>query len=164
MGSIENGEHVARRAEFLVRCAVLLDIPIIATEQVPEKLGPLKGELKDAIGTRKVYTKTGFSALSAERLDENLERLGRRSAVIVGVETHICVSGTALDLSDRGYDVAVCADAVGARSLERHKLGMERLCDAGISRCHTEGVLYEWLKSADHPRFKQALAFVKQFA
>lgn len=88
----------------------------------------------------------------------------RRSVVVVGVETHICVCGTVLDLIAAGYRVTVCPDAVSSRSLEAHKLGMERIRDVGGLPAHTESVVYEWLGGSTHPAFKSVLEIVKRHA
>jgi nicotinamidase-related amidase len=81
--------------------------------------------------------------------------------VLVGVETHICVNQTAHDLLDLGHTVIVCADAVSARTEDRHTLGLGRLRDAGAIVAHSESVVYEWMRSADHEKFREVLKIVK---
>jgi nicotinamidase-related amidase len=90
-----------------------------------------------------------------------LRASGRKTVIVVGIETHICVSQTCLDLLDAGYAVAVCPDAASARTQDRHKLGMERLRDAGVVPIHTEALVYEWMVSANHPQFRDILQVVK---
>ncbi len=81
--------------------------------------------------------------------------------MLCGVETHICVSQTALDLMHRGYQVHVAADAVSSRSLEKHKLGMERMRDSSVLPCAAEAAVYELLREAGTPAFKSLLPFIK---
>ena len=102
-----------------------------------------------------------FSALGSSEFCETLKKTGRRQVVLVGLETHICVSQTAQGLLDLGYEVVVCPDGVSSRTREAHKLGMERIRDAGVVPAHSESIAYEWLGSADHPDFKAFLAIVK---
>ncbi|HTQ12040.1 MAG TPA: isochorismatase family protein, partial [Fimbriimonadaceae bacterium] len=81
-----------------------------------------------------------------------------------GVETHICVGQTAVDLLGSGMEVIVCPDAVSSRSVERHKLGMERLRDSGALPLHSESVVYEWLETAENPAFRDVLRLVKELS
>ena len=102
-----------------------------------------------------------FSALGSPEFCAAIDACGRSQFVLTGLETHICVSQTAQDLVDRKLEVVVCPDAVSSRSLEAHKLGMERIRDAGVVPAHTESVAYEWIGTAEHSAFKSFLAIVK---
>lgn len=152
-------DRTVDRCRFLARIARLLDVPVLATEQNPSRMGATVPELAELV--EETFAKMAFSALGSTELMSRLQSLGRRQAVVVGIETHICVSQSALGLLELGYEVAVCPDAVSARSVDRHKLGMERIRDAGVVPAHTEAVAYEWLGAADHPKFRDALAIVK---
>jgi nicotinamidase-related amidase len=158
--SIFEIERTIDRIRFLTRVARLLGVPTLATEQNPARMGgtvqAIRQLLDEPIG------KMEFSACGA--CAEAISRSRRNQIVLVGIETHICVSQTAHDLMDEGHDVVVCPDAVSARSLDRHKLGMERIRDAGGVPAHTEAVAYEWLRSADHELFRDALRIVKEHA
>ena len=153
-------DRVVDRSRFLIRIAKLLGVPVVTTEQNPSRMGGTVSSLSDLLD--EPFSKMEFSACGCTDVCEKLDSLERRQAVVVGIETHICVSQTAHDLLERGMEVVVCPDAVSARSLERHKLGMERIRDAGVVPAHTESVAYEWLRSADNPRFREALAVVKE--
>ena len=157
---IDDGARVLRRATFLAQVARELEIPVIATEQSPEKMGATAPELGPV--DPPAFAKMSFGIEGCSDALAHLRRLGRRQVVIVGMETHICVSLTAHALMAEGYAVVVCPDGVGARTLDRHKLGMERIRDAGAVPAHTEAVAYEWMGSADHPRFRAILALVKE--
>lgn len=157
-------EKLFNRVLFMVEMAKLLDVPIIVSEQVPDKMGHTDERLLAALpNSVRAIAKSSFGCCESADFLVELKKLGNRQAVLVGIETHICVSQTALGLIDLGIQTAVCPDAVGARSLEMHKLGMERIRDAGTSPIHSEAVAYEWLESANHPRFRDALKLVKQY-
>jgi len=154
-------DRVLSRIAFLAKVANLFEIPILTTEQNPTRMGSTVPELALLISETLTFSKMDFSAAKSDEFCRALNSTGRSQAVLTGLETHICVSQTAQDLSERGLEVVVCPDAVSSRSLEAHKLGMERIRDAGIVPAHTESVAYEWLGSASHPAFKQFLGIVK---
>ncbi|MEI7575800.1 MAG: isochorismatase family protein [Armatimonadota bacterium] len=158
---IHEAERVLTRSEFLCRASKIFDVPIVASEQYPSRMGGTDPRFDGLFD--EVFGKMEFSAAANPEFMAALEKTGRRQVVIVGIETHICVSQTALDLLSKGYEVAVCPDAVSSSSQDRHKLGMERLRDAGVIPFHSEAVAYEWCHSADSPKFRELLAVVKQF-
>jgi nicotinamidase-related amidase len=157
-------DRVLTRVTFLAKVAQLLKIPVLATEQNPSRMGHIVPEISPFLGAPPAFEKMAFSALGAEEFADALNETERTQVVLVGLETHICVSQTAEDLLRRGFQVVVCPDAVSSRTLEAHKLGMERMRDAGIVPAHTESVAYEWMGTADHSAFKQFLTIVKEQA
>lgn len=159
---LADSERILNRAAFLAKAAQALEVPILATEQNPDRMGATDPALAGIVGS--AISKMAFGAADVPAFSDALRASGRNQVVIVGCETHICVSLTAQALLDAGYEVVVCPDAVGARSMERHKLGMERIRDAGVVPAHTESVAYEWLRTAEHPRFREVLAIVKAHA
>jgi nicotinamidase-related amidase len=154
--------RVLERVGFLGKAANLLGIPIVATEQNPLRMGRTCDELINLLNDQATFSKMSFSAIGCEAFVDWLVSTGRSQVVLVGMETHICVSLTASDLLDRGFEVVVCPDAVSARTVERHKLGMERIRDAGGVPAHSESVVYEWVGSAESPNFKPILQLVKE--
>ena len=154
-------DRVLARIGFLANVANLLEIPILITEQNPSRMGSTVPELASVVASHKPIAKMSFSAMGCEEFKGALAASGRSQAVLAGLETHICVSQTAQDLLDRGLEVVVCPDAVSSRSFEAHKLGMERIRDAGIVPAHTESVAYEWMGTASDPTFKPFLEIVK---
>jgi nicotinamidase-related amidase len=158
---IHEADRVLARSEFLCRISKIFEIPVLASEQYPSRMGGTDARFDGLID--QVFGKMEFSAAANPEFLAALEATSRRQVVIVGIETHICVSQTALDLLAKGYEVVVCPDALSSSSQDRHKLGMERLRDAGVVPIHTEAVAYEWCHAADSPKFKVLLAVVKQF-
>lgn len=163
MQAIWEADRVLRRTEFLLKIAGLASIPILATEQYPARMGGTNPRLLPLLPLAP-FGKLTFSCCGCIPFVEELEKSGRRQAILVGIETHICVSQTAVDLLNSGYEVIVCPDAVSARTVEMHKLGMERMRDSGVLPMHSESVAYEWLETAAHPAFRDALKIVKEFA
>lgn len=144
---------------LLCRAAKILGVPTVATTQYASRMGGVVSEVAEALGGGEVQDKMTFSCAGSVAF---LERLtGFRQVVICGVETHICVTQTALDLLHLGYQVHVCPDAVTSRTVEKHKLGMERLRDSGVVPCAAEASVYEWMVAAGTPEFKQILPLVK---
>lgn len=153
MPVILDGDRVIARTRFLLRAAQILGVPVMATEQNPSRLGPTEPFLVDWIG--ETHPKMSFSA--AEFVPPNVQNV-----VLVGVETHICVAQTVLDLRGRGQIVAVVSDAVGARTEDRQAAGSQAITASGARLIHSEALVYEWMASADHPHFRDILGLVKE--
>ena len=156
-------ERLLANVCLLVQSAVTLGVPVITTTQYAERLGGIVPEIaalyQAAAGA--AVDKLCFSCAGAEGFSEHLVSPSRRQVLLCGLETHICVSQTALDLTHQGYQVHVAADAVSSRTLEKHKLGMERMRDSGVLPCAAEAAVYELLREAGTPAFKSLLPFIK---
>ena len=139
----------------LLRGADILDIPVIITEQYPKGLGPSLFDIRDAAPEHAVYfEKTSLSAVSEEGFTEKLNAFGKKQVVIAGIEEHVCVLQTAVELKEAGYDVFVVTDASGCRIPDNEKNALERLKQEGIFLTCIESVLFEWLRKAGSPEFK----------
>ena len=156
-------ERLLVNARLLVQSAVTLGVPVVPTTQYAERMGGIVPDLA-ALYPDSAFTavdKLCFSCAGADGFLDALASLDRRQVLLCGLETHICVSQTALDLLHRGYQVHVAADAVSSRTLEKHKLGMERMRDGGVLPCAAEAAVYELLGGAGTPEFKAVLQLVK---
>jgi nicotinamidase-related amidase len=109
-------------------------------------------------------TKTGFSCCAADGFTASLQRLGRKQVILAGMESHVCVLQTALELKQLGFDIFVPEDAVCARSRRRSENALARLRQAGVVVTHCESGLFEWLRDAQHPQFKAVSKLVKEIA
>ena len=158
--AIERVDRVIANTLRLVRAARLLNLPTFATEQVPSKLGPTVSPLAELLPVR--LPKTTFHAGGADGLWESLEKLEIGHVALVGIEAHICVAQTALELAARGYEVQVPTDAVGSRFPTDREVALRRLERSGVILTTTEATLFEWLGSADHPRFREIASLVKE--
>ncbi|ASG22689.1 isochorismatase family protein [Nitrospirillum viridazoti] len=157
MPAIQGGSGVVANTRRLLATAALLDIPALFTEQNPRGLGATVPEL--APDASSVIAKMTFDATPAPGF---LDRLPPDHAVVLtGCETHVCVLQTALGLLERGRRVCVVEDAVGSRTVENKAAGLRRLAAEGAEIITTEMAVFEWLESAEHPRFRKVIALIK---
>src|SRR3954469_2033891 len=159
---VEGIEDVIKRGQTLVRAAVRLGIPVLASEQYPKALGQTVAELKQWLpASQDYFPKLCFSAAGCEPLVKGLKATGRKQVVIAGVETHVCVMQTSLELLAAGYSVFVVADAVASRKPMDRDLALRRLERHGAELVTTEMVIFEWLRVAGTAEFKELQALVK---
>ena len=156
--SVPNFDEVAHRAGVLVQAARQVNMPIVVTEQYPKGLGHTVEAVAEHLpeGTEPIE-KLKFSAAAAEGFDLN----GRDQAVVCGIEAHVCVSHTALDLLAAGREVHVVSDAVGSRAEANRELGLRKLERAGAVLTSTETVVFELVREAGTPEFKALQGLVK---
>ena len=156
-------DRLAANVRLLVQSAVVLKMPILTTLQYAERMGGLVPEIAALLppSTLPPIDKLCFSCAGSPAFQVALADTQRSQVLLCGVETHICVSQTALDLTHLGYQVHVAADAVSSRTLEKHKLGMERMRDSAVLPCAAEAAVYELLREAGTPEFKAILPHIK---
>jgi nicotinamidase-related amidase len=159
--SIFENERLIQTATRLIKGAAILEIPIFVTEQYPKGLGPTNPTVAAAIEGFAPMEKVAFSACGAAGFKPALEAKQVTDAILCGMETHVCVLHTALDLLEQGLQVFVVADAVSSRAAESYRWGLERIRDAGAIIATTEMVLFELLQKAGGEQFKQIVALVK---
>ncbi|MCX5660286.1 MAG: isochorismatase family protein [Planctomycetota bacterium] len=170
---MHNGPQVQRQAGRLIDGFGVLELPIVVTEQYRKGLGLTVPELATKLaapggggggageaGRVTTFEKLRFSAC-IEPVRDQLARLGVRSVVVCGIESHVCVLQTCLDLVDLGYVTLVAADAVGSRQAEDQRWALERMLRAGVTPTTVESALLELLQEAGGPRFKAMLAVIK---
>lgn len=148
-------ERVIEQISILLTASKVLSVPVIVTEQYPKGLGPtefaLKSQLADDVP---IIEKTSFSSVAAGGFLDAISRTERKQIILTGMETHICIVQTALDLQQHGYDVFVVEDAVSSRSKANQYNALQRMRHSGITITNVESVLFEWLGDAQHPDFK----------
>jgi len=154
-------ERVVQNAIRLIQGATILHVPVLATEQYRKGLGPTAPEVAAVIPSFEPMEKVAFSACGAAGFASALEGKKVSDAIVCGIEAHVCVMQTCLDLLDQGLRVFVAADAVSSRTQENHRLGLDRMSAAGAIIVSTEMVLFELLGQAGTAEFKQILALVK---
>ena len=145
----------------ITRGAQVLDIPTLWNEQLPDKLGPTIPELKDILTDLAPMAKNSFSCCGNENFQNKLSALNRNQILLTGMETHVCVYQTAIDLLTGGYEVYLVADAVSSRTLENKQIGIEAIKNAGAKITSVEMALFEMLKIAEGEKFKKILDIVK---
>ncbi|MBD3257504.1 isochorismatase family protein [candidate division GN15 bacterium] len=145
----------------MVRAARLLEMPILWNEQLPDKLGETAPEIKEALSDSEPMVKGTFSCCDNPAFVERLEATGRKTVLLTGIETHICVYQTAKHLIDRGFDVQLIIDAVDSRLEHNYHLGVKRIDDAGATLTSVEMCLFEMFKEAKGDLFREIVKIVK---
>lgn len=158
---VQEPERVLRNSTFLLEAAARLQIPVLLTEQYPKGLGATVPAVKAAASAAPVREKLHFSAFGDPAIGEEIGSFARRQVVIAGLEAHVCVLQTALDLAASGRNVYVVADAVSSRRQENAELAHRRLAAAGVILVNTEMCLFEWLGTAAHAEFKALSRLIK---
>jgi nicotinamidase-related amidase len=161
---IHDRDRLVGNVRLLIQAAAIMQVPILPTLQYAERMGGVVPEIMQIFPDFSACVpvdKMCFSCAGAEGFLDRIASFGRRQILLCGVETHICVSQTALDLASHGYQVHVAADAVSSRSMEKHKLGMERMRDSTVLPCASEAAVYELLREAGTPEFKAVLKLVR---
>ncbi|MBW2568365.1 MAG: hydrolase [Deltaproteobacteria bacterium] len=145
----------------IIKGSRVLDIPIVWVEQNPEGLGPTIPEVADLLSDIQPISKYSFSCCGSDTFLQELDGLNRKQVLITGIETHICVYQTAVDLLDLQYEVQVVSDAVASRTAENIQIGLEKIRDAGGALTSTETALFELIKVGKGDKFKEILRLVK---
>ena len=159
--TMHDRDHLDLHLERMVRGCILMDIPVMVTEQIPGKLGPTSEPFRSLLQEYAAIEKTAFSCCGDLKFLSQLRILGRRQAVLVGIEAHVCVYQTAMDLLAAAYGVVVVADAVASRSAMNKSLALAAMRDAGARVLPAETVLFGLLRDAADPRFKELLNLIK---
>lgn len=147
--------RVVEQMKTLIMAANTLSVPVVVTEQYPKGLGHTEVELKNCLKEDvNIIEKTSFSCINADGFLTPIEESGRKQIILTGMETHICILQTALDLQQQGFQVFVVEDAVSSRAKTNQYNALQRLRNAGVIITTVESVIFEWLGDANHPEFK----------
>ncbi len=171
MPAMKNKEEVEAAAAKLIKGCRILGVPVIITQQYTKGLGQTVGDILAALNepledtaepeTFQIVEKTSFSSMNEPAFVQALKDLGRKNVIIAGVEAHVCVQQTVLDLLDNGYTVFVANDCISSRNNEDKKYSQRRMGDAGAVGTTFESILFELLIGSKEPGFKQISALVK---
>ena len=156
----EDRERLLRGARLLVEAAKLFEVPVVTSEQYPRGLGPTIPELAELLPAAPI-AKTEFSALGNSGVAAALEASGRKLAIVIGMEAHVCVLQSVLALLEGGYAVHVCHDGVGSRSVDDKRAALDLMRGAGAAVTSVESVAFQWCRDAADPRFKALSKLVK---
>jgi nicotinamidase-related amidase len=155
-----NFAPVEKYVKAMILAARELGLPVIATEQYPKGLGATVPSVREALGSAPLV-KMDFSCGADPTFMRTLEATGRRQAILVGIESHVCVFQTARDLLERGYEVFVCADAVTSRTEDHRRTALHALRAMGAFVTTAETALFELLGVCGTPEFKRISALVR---
>lgn len=158
----DHAERVLNKTGILIQACGQLEVPILVSEQYPKGLGPTHPDLRKLLPSQSlILEKTAFGCLREPSITDALGKLNRKQVVLVGMETHVCVSQTAHQLLEHEYQVHVVQDAVLSRHKKNYKTGMAKMLQSGVIPASTEMVLFELLNDAQHPAFKSVQNLVK---
>lgn len=151
---------LVRNSDILLQAAQLLDVPVMYTEQYPQGLGQTLDTLREKLSNAPRIEKTAFSCFAVPAFREQLQA-DKSQIVLAGMEAHICVLQTALQLQQAGYQVIIAEDAVLSRSPANKANALARLRQAGIIISNTESIVFEWLGNAEGAAFKEISRLVR---
>ena len=150
-----------KNIQILIQAARILEIPILWCQQRPDALGPTVPEIAHHLTDIEPINKAAFSCCGAEKFNAGLKELGRHQVLLCGIETHVCIYQTAIDLLRQNFNVSIIADAISSRTLENKQIAINRLAAEGVKISSTEMALFELLRTADHPKFRQITKLIK---
>jgi nicotinamidase-related amidase len=154
-------DQVAANVGVLVRGARVLGLPTLVTEQYPKGLGQTVPEVTEHLDQVEPIEKVCFSAVQANGFSRELHDTRRDQVLLCGIESHVCVNQTAEDLLADGIEVHVAQDAVSSRTAENRALGLHKMERSGATLTSVETALFELVRQAGTPEFKQVQALVK---
>ncbi|MDH3719437.1 MAG: hydrolase [Planctomycetota bacterium] len=160
IGLLPGHQKIVWNIGRLIDAARILEVPVAGSEQYPQGLGPTIAELADRIGD--VPSKVSFSCIACEELLDQLDGQGVSKLLVAGIETHVCVQQTVLDLLASGLAVFVAADATGSRYPVDYDVALRRMESAGATITTTEAAMFEWCQVAGTPQFKQISQLIRQ--
>jgi nicotinamidase-related amidase len=156
-------ERSLRNMKIVIETAGTLGLPILLTEQYPKGLGKTVPDVTMALEGKpyQLIEKVAFSCARDEGFLAALSGKGRRQVVLIGMETHVCVYQTSVDLANAGYEVFVLDDAVSSRFLHNYQSGIAALRDAGVVVVSTETAVFQMMKVAATPEFKKISSLIR---
>ena len=148
-------ERLIAQVSILLTASKALSVPLIVTEQYPKGLGSTELALKSLLAeTVPIIEKTSFSSAKVEGFLAAIAETKRTQIILTGMETHICILQSALDLQQQGYQVFVVEDAVSSRLTTNQDNALQRMRQAGVIVSNVESIIFEWLGDAKHPEFR----------
>jgi nicotinamidase-related amidase len=151
---LDNEAFIAQ-CEWMLKLARKMDVPILVSEQYPKGLGPTHEQLRAYFSHEECVDKVHFSCMSDANYVQRLKQFHKKQLVLIGIEAHVCVLQTALEMKQQGFDVFVVVDAVSSRGEQNLKYGLKRMKQDGVHLVTSEMVFFEWLKKAGTPEFKE---------
>jgi nicotinamidase-related amidase len=158
--SISNNEALVARCEWLLKLAKKMDVPVLSSEQYPKGLGSTIEPLNRYIVSEDCIEKVHFSCMQQSDYVQRLSSYKKTQLILIGIEAHVCVLQTAMEMKDAGYEVYVVVDAVSSRNEFDMKYALKRMKQEGIHLITSEMVFFEWIRVAGTPEFK---ALSKEF-
>ena len=145
----------------MIKCAQILNVPILVTEQIPQKLGPTLPEVAELFDDFQPIPKASFSCCGEPEFMKKFNAIGRTQILLTGIEAHVCVYQTAIALKSLGYEVDLLADCISSRIAENKRIAIERMKTEGIKLTTAEMALFELMKIAEGEKFREMVKVVK---
>jgi len=162
-GMVHDHAKVLTHIQHFIKAGNVFSLPILWTEQAPDKIGGTVALIKDLMGSSiKPIHKKSFSCWGCPEFVNEIRSINKRKIILTGIETHVCIYQTAHDLHTHGYEVYLVADAVASRQEFDHRMAIARMRDEGIIITTMEMAMCELLKTADHPKFKEVIVHLKR--
>lgn len=160
---IRDHAAIVSRVREVLEGSRVFGLPVLATEQYAKGLGPTVPSIREALAacSANVLDKPTFSAWADAGVRQAMLAIDKPQVIVVGIEAHVCVQQTALDLASRDYDVYVCADAIGSRGRTDYTCALERMRQSGVWVTTVESVLFELCERCDTPQFKALIEVIK---
>ncbi len=162
MNVMSNSSACLAKVKLLANSLALMDVPCIVTEQYPKGLGPTVDEIKSVLkDTTPFVEKSAFSCCGADDFNEKVREFDRKNIILCGVESHVCVLQTAIELKNKGFNVYLAADAASSRNENDKAYALDFLRQSDIFVLSTESLIFALLKNSKHPAFKAVSALLK---
>ncbi len=162
MEMVKNTKKIIHAHNKIIRIAQILGVPIVVSEHYPNGLGHILPEIVETLGNDyQPIEKVIFSAWGESKIRQAIESHNRKTLLITGIETHICILQTVTEAIAAGYDVHVMMDGVSARGRIEHKMALEMFKLLGAGLTTWESVAYQWMRTSEAPEFKQILEVIK---
>ncbi len=161
MGPIKKMKTVVQKTAILAKAANVLSLPVLVTEQYPKGLGNIVKVVAESLGEHSLFEKTSFSCMADPQIKQAIEDKQRSQVIIAGVEAHVCVLQTTLDLLAAGKEVFIVTDAVSSRDSQDRKTALNRMSKAGAIITTTETTVMELIGGSRHEHFKVIQALIK---
>ncbi|MBN9230054.1 MAG: hydrolase [Legionella sp. 40-6] len=153
--AVMNPEQLVYNCAWLLRLAKKMQIPLLVSEQYTQGLGATVKELASLVQDEPHFDKRAFSCMSDKSFFTHCQQLQRKQCLLIGIETHVCVLQTAMQLKTYGYEVFVLVDATSSRKMDDYQFGLKRMEQAGVHLVTREMVFFEWLRTSADADFKQ---------
>lgn len=151
---VVNSDALVSRCAWLLKLARTMGVPILASEQYPKGLGATIDSLAHYVAPEECISKVHFSCMQEPNYIKHLHQLNKKQLLLIGIEAHVCVLQSALEMKEAGFEVFVVVDAVSSRNAEDAKYGLKRMKQEGITLVTAEMVFFEWVRQAGTPEFK----------
>ncbi|MBN1903834.1 MAG: hydrolase [Deltaproteobacteria bacterium] len=159
--AMHDKESLFKATGQLIKGIKCLEIPMILTEQNPKGLGPTIPEIRELIPDLIAIPKISFSCCNEKTFMEEVKKINKRQILISGIESHICIYQSTINLLDMGYEVHIVTDAVASRDPKNRELALRKMERMGATMTCVEMALFELMRTAEHPRFRDIVKIIK---